>query len=119
MYAADDAHFQPQDPPPCASWVSVEADDLDPVSILQALKNGDYYSSTGPEIESITVNGDDVTVHCSPRCRIVVTGGVPGKLVAAGTQVTLSAGRFLANGYLRVTVIDDNGGRAWSNPVRR
>jgi PHP domain len=119
-YAADDAHFQPQDPPGRAAWVQVRAGSLEPGELLAALKSGHYYSSTGPEVHAITVDDDKVTVHCSPASRILVTGGVPGKRVAAGTGLTsgvLPLDMFADSAYVRVTVIGDDGGRAWSNPI--
>jgi hypothetical protein len=118
-YAADDAHFQPQDPPPCTAWVQVKARALEPAPLLAALKAGQYYSSTGPVLHDVTVTGGEVLVSCSPVSRILVTGGVPGKQVVAGTGLTeakLPVGMF-KDGYFRVTVVDPAGGRAWSNPV--
>jgi hypothetical protein len=118
-YAADDAHFQPQDPPGCTAWVQVRAVALEPALLLAALKAGHYYSSTGPSLEDVSVAGDKVTVRCSPASRILVTGGVPGKQVIAGdglTEGTLPLTMF-NSGYFRVTVVDAAGGRAWSNPI--
>jgi hypothetical protein len=119
-YAADDAHFQPQDPPGCAAWVQVRAESLDPAALLAALKGGHYYASTGPEIYMIRLHDGHVTVQCSPASRVLVTGGIPGKQVQAGdalTQCTLSLEMFQASAYIRVTVIDANDHRAWSNPI--
>ena len=119
-YAADDAHFQPQDPPGCAAWVQVRAGSLDPAALLAALKAGHYYSSTGPEIHAIRLHGGQVMIRCSPVARVLVTGGVPGKKVQAGdalTECSLPLGTFTESAYIRVTVIDAVGGRAWSNPI--
>jgi hypothetical protein len=116
-YAADDAHFQPQDPPGCAAWVQVRAAELDPDLLLAALKDGAYYSSTGPEIHDVTVHDGRVTVECSPASRVLATGGVPGKQVAVGdglTGCTLPLDMFRR--YFRITVIGATGGRAWTNP---
>lgn len=55
-YAADDAHFQPQDPSGRAAWVQVRAESLDPAALLTALKAGHYYASTGPEIHAIRLH---------------------------------------------------------------
>jgi hypothetical protein len=118
-YAADDAHFQPQDPPPCTAWVQVRARALEPALLLAALKAGDYYSSTGPTLHDIELTDGEVKITCSPASRILVTGGVPGKQVIAGdglTEATLPTTTF-KDGYFRVTVVDESGGRAWSNPI--
>jgi histidinol phosphatase-like PHP family hydrolase len=119
-YAADDAHFQPWDPPGCAAWVQVRAESLDPDALLAALKAGRYYSSTGPEIHAIRLAPGWLHVECSPASRILVTGGVPGKRVTTGanlTGCTLPVDMFEAGGYVRVTVVDAAGNRAWSNPI--
>jgi hypothetical protein len=119
-YAADDAHFSPGDPPSCAAWVQVRAATLDPSALLAALKAGHYYSSTGPEIHAIAARGGKLTVRCSPASKVLITGCVPGAHVAEGdalTECTLPLSRFEESSYVRVTVVDANGARAWSNPI--
>ncbi|MFG1892213.1 PHP domain-containing protein [Micromonospora sp. NPDC049051] len=118
-YAADDAHFQPQDPPGCAAWVQVRAESLAPEALLAALKAGHYYSSTGPELHNIQLDGDFITVHCSPARKVLITGGDPGAQVIQGealTKCSLPVVMF-RRGWCRVTVEDVNGRRAWSNPI--
>ncbi|GAA3806462.1 CehA/McbA family metallohydrolase [Sphaerisporangium flaviroseum] len=119
-YAADDAHFQLQDPPGCLAWVHVRAESLDPAALLAALKAGQYYSSTGPEIHAIRLHGGGLTVRCSPASKVVVTGCVPGSRVREGDaliECTLPLDMFDRSTYVRVTVVDAAGGRAWSNPI--
>jgi hypothetical protein len=118
-YAADDAHLQPQDPPPCQAWVHVRAETLDPDALLSALKAGHFYSSTGPELHDVRIEGDDVVVECSPATKILLSGGHPGAEVEQGTDLTgatlpLSLFRGL---HCRITVEDAAGGRAWTNPI--
>ncbi|GLW58256.1 CehA/McbA family metallohydrolase [Kitasatospora phosalacinea] len=122
-YAADDAHFQPQDPPGCAAWVQVRATELAPGALLAALKAGHYYSSTGPELFDVSLTGGRITVRCSPARKVLVTGGRPGKQVATGpadgelTDCTLPLAMF-RDTWCRVTVEDARGRRAWSNPIQ-
>lgn len=119
-YAADDAHFQPRDPPGCAAWVHVRAESLTPEALLAALKAGHHYASTGPELHDVRVDDGLLVVRCSPVRKILVTGGTPGLQVVEGedlTEGTLPLTMF-AGGYCRVTVEDASGGRAWTNPIR-
>ncbi|MEU6965110.1 CehA/McbA family metallohydrolase [Streptomyces chrestomyceticus] len=119
-YAADDAHFQPQDPPARAAWVQVRAQSLTPQALLASLKAGHYYSSTGPELHDILLDDGLLTVRCSPARKVFLSGGAPGAQVAQGealTECTLPVAMF-RHGYCRVTVEDAAGGRAWSNPIR-
>lgn len=118
-YAADDAHFQPQDPPGCAAWVQVRAATLTPEALLEALKAGHYYSSTGPALHDIRLDGTSLTVRCSPARKVLVTGSSPGAQGVSGeglTECTVPVAMFLG-GHCRVTVEDQAGGRAWSNPI--
>jgi hypothetical protein len=119
-YAADDAHFSPGDPPGCAAWVQVRTVALDPSALLSALKAGHYYSSTGPQIHAIAVRDGKLTVRCSPASKVLITGCVPGAHAAEGdalTECSLPLSRFEESSYIRVTVVDANGARAWSNPI--
>ncbi|MFG2884888.1 CehA/McbA family metallohydrolase [Streptomyces sp. NPDC048297] len=120
-YAADDAHLQPHDPPPCAAWVQVRAESLAPANLLAALKAGHYYSSTGPELHDVRLDGGQITVRCSPARKVLLTGGAPGAQVREGeslTECSLPVAMFHDAGYCRVTVEDAAGGRAWTNPIR-
>jgi hypothetical protein len=118
-YAADDYHHIETHHDFARGWVWVKAEALDPDGIMAALKAGSFYSSTGPMIHDVQVEpGKQVTVRCSPAERILVNGSGPGTVMQAGrglTEVTLDIAK-LTSAYLRVTVRDANGGRAWTNP---
>ena len=118
-YAADDAHLQPQDPPPCQAWVHVRAESLEPDALLTALKAGHFYSSTGPELYDVRIEGDTITVQCSPAAKILLSGGHPGAEWVEGTdltEATFPRTLFRAT-HCRVTVEDASGRRAWTNPI--
>ncbi|TDC15683.1 phosphotransferase [Kribbella albertanoniae] len=118
-YAADDAHLQPQDPPPCAAWVQVRSESLEPDALLAALIAGHFYSSTGPELYDVRIDGDLVRVQCSAAVKVLLSGGAPGAQVAQGsglTDCTLPLAMFRGK-HCRVTVEDAAGGRAWTNPI--
>jgi predicted metal-dependent phosphoesterase TrpH len=123
-YAADDAHFATPDAG--GGWVMVKAERLEPEPLLEALKCGDFYSSQGPEIHDVAVDGDAVIVACSPARAIVAVGAgtgsrsahceTPGRTI---DRAALSLEPFGEDGYFRITVIDPMGRRAWSNPIWR
>ncbi|HZX07236.1 CehA/McbA family metallohydrolase [Kribbella sp.] len=118
-YAADDAHLQPQDPPPCQAWVQVRAESLDPDALLTALKAGHFYSTTGPELYDVHLETDELVVRCSPATKILLTGGHPGAEVAQGTNLTehtFPLTLFQAT-HCRITVEAADGTRAWTNPI--
>lgn len=119
-YATDDAHFNTSDPPGCKAWVQVRAESLDPGGLLAALKAGHYYSSTGPELHAVELDDGKITVRCTAAERVLVTGAVPGRQVCDGpglTECELSLDWLTDSPYVRVTVADASGGRAWTNPI--
>jgi hypothetical protein len=117
--ATDDAHFQPARADALMGWVNVRSVENSPEALLAALKAGDFYSSTGPEIYDIQVYpGEKVVVRCSPAERVFVTGiGYQAASVYGNgiihAEIALEG---FVSPYARVTVRDSRGGRAWSNP---
>ena len=117
--ATDDAHFTAERGDFALGWVWVKSETLEPNALLTALKDGDFYSSTGPQIHDVQViPGDKVIVHCSPAERIFITGSGASSANAHGSglrSAELSLKRFRSP-YFRVVVRDAVGKHAWSNP---
>ena len=59
-FATDDAHFKTPDH--FGGWVHVKAESLDPDVLLDALKAGHFYSSQGPQIHGIAIDGKDIQI---------------------------------------------------------
>jgi hypothetical protein len=120
-YAADDAHFHPNQPDAFGGWVRVWAEDLAPEAILAGLKAGHYFSSQGPELHSINLEDDQITIECSPCQVVIVSGSSPHAAVQRGSDITQCTLRLRPRmgPYLRVSIIDAAGKRAWSNPIWR
>ncbi len=121
-YAADDAHFAAR-PDAFGGWVQVRAATLDPAALLAALRAGHFYASQGPELYDIALAGDQITIACSPARAIYATGrGAVGRY-RLGDDLTEAAFPLEpfrargAGGFVRVTVVDERGKRAWSNPI--
>lgn len=120
-YAADDAHFATR-PDYFGAWVQVKAESLDPDALLAALKAGQFYSSQGPEIHDVAIVGNAVRVASSPARAIFVGGaGSKSRRVIAEPGAAVSEAEFpldpFAGSFCRVTVVDAEGRRAWSNPI--
>ena len=123
--AADDAHFRDV-PDGFGAWVEVFARARDPAALLAALHAGAYYSTQGPALTGLALDGDELRVTCSPCARILLTG--PGRLwrrwrwrVASPgepplTEATFALSEFRGS-FCRVTAVDGDGRRAWSNPI--
>ena len=121
--AVDDAHSKEREHMPDDSfggWVVAKCRDRSEKAILEALRRGLYYSSSGPTISGVEVGDGEVSVTCSPAKKIAFVSvpclGVCFK--APGDSLT-GASYSLRPGerYVRVQVTDSRGGRAWTNPV--
>ena len=67
--ANDDAH-KPEHVG--GAWIRVGAEKLEYGCVMEALERGDFYASCGPEIHSLTLEGDTLSVTCSDAARIVL-----------------------------------------------
>ena len=124
-FATDDAHFKTPDH--FGGWVHVKAESLDPDVLLSALKNGEYYSSQGPQIYGIEMQGKEISISCSPVDTITVLCGTSRTAIRNGRAITdasfdlakLERGWLLKkqSAWFRVVVIDNDGKKAWSNPI--
>jgi len=119
--AVDDGHSMSHH---CNGWVMVNAEN-NVESILEALKNGAFYSSTGPEIYDMYVEDDLLVVECSPAAKIrCVTDNSRHRNIYPGGDKnqpgTITRGEFEfrpRDPYARISVIDRSGKIAWTNPI--
>ncbi|HUU35657.1 MAG TPA: CehA/McbA family metallohydrolase, partial [Vicinamibacterales bacterium] len=122
--AVDDAHYfkrpwDPMAPKPGRGWVVVHAPRLEATALLTSLENGDFYASTGVELESYAAAATAIEV----RVRVAGTTRYRLELVSGGAVVQTvegSSARFELrgrSGYARVAVRDSNGAQAWTQPV--
>lgn len=119
---ADDNHNpHPIDSKLCDSfggWVMINAEKLEYSEIMSALQRGDFYASTGPEITSLTRDGDTVRVECSDAKKIVlVTGGRRIAKEIADIGENLNSAEFTVketDHYFRIRVEDEYGKKAYT-----
>ncbi|MEP6267085.1 MAG: CehA/McbA family metallohydrolase [Paracoccaceae bacterium] len=118
LCATDDAHFS--EPDHFGGWTMVKAPRNDPLDLLNALKMGHHYASTGPEIHYVEWTADSVRVKCSAAVTLVALGAGSAATSVHGesmTSVELALGRVSDSPWKRLSVIDRAGKRAWTNPV--
>lgn len=123
--AADDSHEHDPNwkvPEYGGGWVQVQAAALNPVDIVKSLKQGGFYSSSGPEIYDLRVVDGQLTIECSP-CKFIMFKSFPQRGAFRGnfdsgepmTQASMEVERDMQ--YIRVECIDFQGNVAWSNPI--
>lgn len=101
-------------------YIMVKAEKLDYNSIITAIENGDYYSTSGPEIKNVTVNDGVVNVSCSKAKSVrFVTDIIFGRTYRdeEGNIEECSHKLFGLEKYVRIEVEDINGKKAWTNPI--
>ncbi|MGD9496169.1 MAG: PHP domain-containing protein [Armatimonadota bacterium] len=119
--AVDDAHCHYDDR--YGGWVMLRAAEPTPQAIYAALRAGHFYSSSGPTIQQVAIDGDTVHVECSPCLEVFAVCPMPGR---GTTNWRRGGGREAGTAFdlplrtnadpIRIVVIDEAGRRAWTNP---
>lgn len=88
-------------------------------SVLQALQNGEFYASCGPEIYDFYVEDGYACITCSPVERIILRNYTAPhrQLVCSGMTGGQIKIRDCCTDYVRMEVVDAQGRRAWTNPI--
>jgi len=119
--AGDDAHFDDLKDR-FGGWVEVHSDQLDPEALLRSLKAGHYFSTQGPSFHELLLDGEQLRVETSEVYAITLSGGgdrwqsAEERTGEPVTEAHFNISPFRRS-YCRVTVVDTEGKRAWSNPI--
>lgn len=117
-FATDDSHWKIDDHG--GGWIWVRARRRDPEAILEAIREGRFYASSGPRIEDFRVEGCRVSVRTSPAARIYWIGPRHHGWHAADRKGRpIAEARFdvpATLAHVRIEVVDTEGRRAWSPP---
>lgn len=120
--ASDDVHTYEVGHPdgPGKGWVVVRASSLTPSNIERAMRDGDFYASSGVELRDVRLSQDQIEVRIEPKPGVTYRTeliGIGGKLleVAHGPVA-----RFVLDGrtgYVRARVKASDGSLALLQPV--
>lgn len=125
--AADDCHRNFPDGTPSTEYaqafVMVKAKELTYRAIMDAIKAGNFYASTGPMFENLWLEGDILHIECSPVSGVYVHSGslVKKSTVSEKTdcitrmEVDISEIRTCSS-HIWVQLRDTKGGKAWATP---
>jgi len=131
--ANDDSHTyhsfdDPGAPNPGRAWVVVHAPELSAGAITTALAHGEFYSSTGIRIADYQVRAGTISIQLeplpewssslAPSTRYVTRFiGSKGRVLATVTGLSPHYQIRGDEGYVRASIIDSDGRRAWTQPV--
>lgn len=122
--AVDDVHWRHE--AVGRGFTMVRAKSLDEDAVLDAIRSGQFYASTGPKIDDLRVvqvgeRRSGLRVRCSPCSTITFYASGPrGHRFEAPQGETLDTAVHplsIEQVYLRVECLDESGGIAWTNPV--
>jgi hypothetical protein len=118
-FAADDAHFKADRVDRFGGWIHVRAESLDPEALLESLKRGHYYASTGPEIQNVTIAASEIIVECDPAVGVMLGGAGTVRRYVRGNDITRAAFPLapFADAFFRVIVVRADGRKAWTSPI--
>ena len=122
-FAVDDAHHhfdEYREDDVLGSFIMVKAASLSERDILNSIKNGNFYSSTGPVIENIEIDKNRIYVKTSPVKHIdFIAERWKGRRFS-GKRKLLKEIEYEIKGdekYIRIEITDRYGRKAWSNPI--
>ena len=123
--ASDDVHSvrklgDSTQPTPGHGWVMVKAPELTQRAIIEALDHGDFYSSTGVELESYAVDRSSISVTIKKERwskYVIQFIGRGGKVLSESLDSPATYKFRGSEGYVRVKVLESNGKAAWTQPI--
>ena len=129
--ATDDAHeYQPgafEDPlatHPGRAWIMVRAESLSTPALMTAIRNGDFYASTGVTLDDYRATRSKIELRIAAPSRPEDVRRYRTRFIGRGGKVLADVyGRSASyaikgnEGYVRASITDSNGLQAWTQPL--
>ena len=118
LLATDDTHAYAGDE--CRGFVMVEADAVEELGMVEALRQGHFYATQGPEVHLERLSDTAVRVVCTPAVKIVLDSNLPWSVghVLRGEGLTEHTySQSPSETYVRAEVTDAEGRVGYSNIV--
>lgn len=117
--AADDVHAGTTDF--AAGFTVVQAEEFTKAAICEGFKRGTFYASCGPLVKSMVIEDGVLKLDCTPARHIQIVGydrdGFDFRNVDKSLIDHVEWKINTTMRYFRVVIIDDEGNRAWCQPV--
>ena len=113
--AVDDCHSVIKPDHFNGGWVMVFADSLSKAEIVASLEKGNFYSTQGPIINAIKVEGDTINIKLNQTSKVTWIGR-GGSILQKRTGAIQDS--YVVRGnekYVRIRV--ESSGYAWTNPI--
>lgn len=115
-YANDDAHWEENFG---VAWNVVQVESLTRDNVLNALKKGDFYASTGVEIQKITVKDGIISITTSNAKKIAVIVDYGRRINEIyDTSICFEVQENFPYSYIRFEFWGEGEAQAWTQPFR-
>ena len=117
-FATDDAHDIGKHD--LGGFIMVKTKEFTHRGILEAIKDGSFYASSGPLFHDFYVEEGVAHVTCEPCQDIYFQTPHRGDHLFSDEGDRLTEGSFALNGdeeYVRVTIKNSRGQKAWTQPI--
>lgn len=118
LLATDDAHYYNGDE--CRGWVAVEADAIEELGLVEALRQGRFFATMGPEVHLTRISPTAVKVVCSPAVKVAFLSNAvwtAGRILR-GEGITEAVYELKRHEkYIRAEVTDAHGRVGFSNII--
>ena len=123
--ATDDSHhyldeFSPLLANPGRGWVVVRAEKESEDALMEAMREGSFYASSGPAMYELKIARDEIVIEMAPYDTEEFTTVFRGKDGRELATVEGQEARFVPPAgelYVRATVYSSRGSRAWTQPL--
>jgi hypothetical protein len=112
--ASDDNHYKKSSV--SRGWIMVESKELTKEAIVESIRQGKFYASTGVILTNYIVTGKSISIE-SQGGTLIEFIGRNGKILST---IKRSKATYKIKGdelYIRVKITDDNNKMAWTQPV--
>lgn len=118
LFASDDCHGDEASGDMFGGWIVVKAKELTHSDIINQIKAGSFYASTGPEIYDFGLEDGKVYVECSPceSINFITYEHLGHSIVNSG----VTSGAYQLSGtetFVRCECVDKYGKIAYTNPI--
>ena len=118
LFANDDTHAYESELG--GGWNMIQAEELSLPAVLEAVDQGRFYATQGPEIHDLILEGGRLTITCSPASAIIFYSNqawVSGRSHLGEGLTRAEYDITPRDTFIRVQVMDARGRSAWTSPV--
>ncbi|HJO92059.1 MAG TPA: hypothetical protein QF753_01555 [Victivallales bacterium] len=121
--ACDDTHMDEDAPGWAGGWIVINASSLTRTNVMDAIRNGNFYASTGPKFNDITFDGKEVHIKTSPVKMVWVVGPSSDGFGKSAEQLGVKAITEYSFKvpkdwkYIYIKIQDKNNKYAWTNTL--